>query len=302
MAKTRLEGFSLLYKFLFDETMEDREAYQALVGILLENEVEILGRPETEKEFRVSPELRQVRLDVVAMDDDKTLYYTEMQQKRTGNLIKRSRYYQALLDATLLEPGCRDFNRLNNSCFILITPFDLFGRGLYRYTFEGTCRECPDLKLKDGAVRIFINTRGKNPEDFSDEFLELMRYIEKTTDETAKMSQSPRIRRIHERVCQVRRFEKVGIRYIRRCEELAEAKEEGEEKGEVKKLIFLICKKLRKNKTPEQIAEELEEDIEMILPICEAAEEFAPEYDSAKVCEKCFYTIPSLKHFSIEEE
>lgn len=282
MAKTKLEGFSLLYKFLFDETMEDREAYQALVGILLENEVELLGRPETEKEFRVSPELRQVRLDVVAMDDDKTLYYTEMQQKRTDNLIKRSRYYQALLDATLLEPGCRDFNRLNNSCFILITPFDLFGRGLYRYTFEGICRECPDLKLKDGAVRIFINTRGKNAEEFSSEFLELMKYIEKTTNETAETLKSPRIKRIHERVCQVRRFEKVGLRYIKRCEELAYAKEDGMQI----KLIEQVCKKLRKNKTPEQIAEDLEEDIEAIRSICRAAEEFAPKYDSNKIFEK----------------
>ena len=52
--------------------------------------------------------------------------------------------YQAQLDVSLLEPGSKDFNLLNDSCFILIAPFDLFGYGLYRYTFEGTCRECPD--------------------------------------------------------------------------------------------------------------------------------------------------------------
>lgn len=52
--------------------------------------------------------------------------------------------------------------------------------------------------------------------------------------------------------------------------------------------IELVCKKLAKKKSPETIAEELEEDIGKILPICEAAKAFAPEYDSEKVREKYF--------------
>ncbi len=58
MVKTKLEKLNLLDRFLFDEAMEDRETYQAVVSILLENEVEILEKPQTEKEFRISPELR----------------------------------------------------------------------------------------------------------------------------------------------------------------------------------------------------------------------------------------------------
>lgn len=52
--------------------------------------------------------------------------------------------------------------------------------------------------------------------------------------------------------------------------------------------IEQVCKKLAKKKSPETIAEELEEDIGKILPICEAAKAFAPEYDSEKVREKYF--------------
>ena len=159
---TKLAELNLEDRFLFDETMENKDAYQAAVSILLEREIELLERPETEKELRVSPELRQVRLDVVSMDLQKTVYHTERQKKDTGNLKKRSRYYQAQMDVSLLEPGSVNFNLLNDSCFILIAPFDLFGRGLYRYTFEGVCRECPDLRLEDGAVKIFINTQGTN--------------------------------------------------------------------------------------------------------------------------------------------
>lgn len=132
---TRLEELNLVDKFLFDEVVEDREAYQALISIVLENEIELLEKPQMEKELRVSSQLRQAQLDV-----------------------------------SLLEPGSINFNLLNDSCFILIAPFDIFGRGLYRYTFEGTCRECPDLKLGDGAVRVFINIKGTNREDFHRSF------------------------------------------------------------------------------------------------------------------------------------
>ena len=240
MVNTKLEHLNLLDKFLFDEAMEDSEAYQAVVSILLENEVELLKKPETEKELRVSPQLRQVRLDVVGMDKEGTIYYTEMQQRNTGNLIRRSRYYQAQLDVSLLEPGNKDFNLLNESCFILIAPFDIFGRGLYRYTFEGVCRECPDLKLEDGALKVFINTKGKNREDFSKDFLDFMEYIGKTTDEVAGNSGSGKIKRIHERVKQIRRSEKAGVRLMQRWEELAYEREEGEIAGRADSTLELL--------------------------------------------------------------
>lgn len=284
--------------------MEDRETYQAVVSILLENEVGLLEKPETEKELRVSPQLRQIRLDVVSMDQKGKIYYTEMQQRNTGNLIKRSRYYQAQLDVSLLEPGCADFNLLNDSCFILIAPFDIFGRGLYRYTFEGTCRECPDLKLKDGAVRIFINTKGTNREDFSEEFLDFMEYITASTDEQAGKTESRKIKVIHENVRRIRTLERKGVRYMQRWEELyyarqdgieegrEEGRTEGKAEGEMKLLIRLVCKKLAKNKTPEEISEDLEEELAKILPICEIAEEFSPDYDCEQVAERYFELFP----------
>lgn len=240
--RTKLENLNLVDKFLFDEAMEDRETYQAVVSILLEDEIELIERPHTQ------------------------------------------------LDVSLLEPGSTDFNLLNDSCFILIAPFDLFGRGLYRYTFEGSCRECPDLRIGDGAVRIFINTEGKNQEDFSVEFLELMRYVKNTTDEVADASGSSKIRRIHQRIRKIKLSEKTGVKYMQRWEELAYARQdgitEGREEGEQVKLIKLICKKLLKNRTPEEICEDLEEEMGTIMPICELAREFAPEYDSEKVYEK----------------
>jgi len=304
---TKLEDLNLVDRFLFDETMDNREAYEAAVSILLENETRLLERSETEKEFRISPQLREVRLDVVSMDSEKRIYYAEMQQRNTGNLRKRSRYYQAHVDVSLLEPGSRDFNALNDSCFILIAPFDIFGKGLCRYTFEGICRECPDLKIGDGAIRVFINTKGENREDFSEEFLDFIEYVTDSSTEIANRTKSEKIKLIHRQVRKIKESEKMGVKYMQRWEELAEARDEGHSaglaegrsaglaegrsaglaegrsEGGERKLIDLICKKLCKGKSVEEIAEDLEEDIEGIEKICKAAREFAPDYDSDRI-------------------
>lgn len=296
-AVTKLEKLNLVDKFLFDAVMEDAEVYRIAVSILLENEIEFLEKTETEKELRVSPQLRQIRLDVFSMDRKGKIYYTEMQKRNTGNLRRRSRYYQAQLDVSLLEPGSADFNLLNDSCLVLIAPFDIFGRGLYRYTFEGTCRECPDLSLEDGAARVFINTKGRNREAFSQEFLDFMEYITESTDEVARKTESARIKQLHGNVRKIKASEKMGVKYMQTWEELVYARQDGREEGreegrqvgqregEVRKLVKLVCKKMAKNKTIERIADELEEEESGIQPIYEAALKFAPEYDYEKVYE-----------------
>ncbi len=284
---TRLEDLNLINRFLFDEVMEDRESYQATVSILLGEDIELMDGPETEKELRVSPELREIRLDVVSMDRSGKLYYTEMQQKDTKNLRRRSRYYQAQLDVSLLEPGSKDFNLLNDSCLILVAPFDIFERGLYRYTFATFCKECPDLKLEDGATRVFINTKGKNKWAFTQEFLDFMEYLTNTTDEVAEKTESYRIKRIHEQVKRIRLSEKMGVKYMQLWEEKAYIREEGLEQGLAegrdKHLINIICKKLAKAKSLDQIADEVEESLELVEKICLAAQKEAPAYDCNKI-------------------
>ena len=53
--------------------------------------------------------------------------------------------------------------------------------------------------------------------------------------------------------------------------------------GQTQNKIELICKKLRKGRTAEEIADILEEDPNEIEPICQLAAPFAPEYDPEKV-------------------
>ena len=230
-----LQELTLLDKFLFDEVIEDKETYEALLRIILgDEELNLLTEAQSEKELRTAPWLRSIRVDVFAMDDKSTIYNTEMQKEWRADLIKRTRYYQALIDSSLLEPGEINFNNIKNTTIIMIMPFDLFRMGKYIYTFEEICREYHDLKLEDGAKRIFINTHGKNNDEVSPEFIALMKFIEYNESEEYKQS-SPNLDRIINRVSQVKASEEVGVKYMQRWEEEAlirnEGKEEGREEG-----------------------------------------------------------------------
>lgn len=58
---------------------------------------------------------------------------------------------------------------------------------------------------------------------------------------------------------------------------------QGVEQERKRYLIQNICKKLRKAKTVDIIAEELEEDVDVVRKICETAKDYAPEYNENEI-------------------
>ena len=106
--------------------------FGTILNIIFGKDIPSLETNQTEKEERLSPMIRSIRMDVYAVDEEKTVYNTEMQEERKTDIAKRSRYYQALIDTGLLEPGVPNYNLLNNSFIIMIMPFDLFGYGKYK--------------------------------------------------------------------------------------------------------------------------------------------------------------------------
>lgn len=230
-----LSELTLLDRFLFDRVMEDKRMMELTLRIIMGKELILKEPSQTEKEVRTMPWLRSIRLDVFAADTQENLYNTEVQKKNTGNLAKRSRFYQALIDSSLLLPGEVDFNQLSPAYLITIEPFDLFGEGKYQYTFQMKCRESENLWLEDGATRIFLNTHGTNREEVSGELIELLRYFEHTTVETAQESRSEVIKEIHEHVQRLKNSEEMGVRYMQEWEEKVydrmQAREEGLEEG-----------------------------------------------------------------------
>ena len=283
-----LKELNLTNRFLFDQVMEDPDTQQDVLSIIFGREIPLLKHNESEKEIRVSPVIRSIRLDIFSMDEEEYVYATEMQDTRKADLAKRSRYYQSLMDSSLLEPGVPNYNLLNNTYLIMFMTFDLFGYKKYQYTFRPRCEEVPECELMDGATRIFLSTKGENTNEVPAELVEFLKYLEQTTDETAEKSGSEKIHRIHERVQKVKMNEAVGVKYMQAWEEKYYAEQEARERGHAEGLEAgraegleagraegrfegdhesmkkLVAKKLKKGKTVEEIADALEEDTEVI--------------------------------------
>lgn len=268
--KKSLQDLTLLDRFLFAEVMEDPKTFENILSIILGEDISIKGRPQSEHENRTSPLKRQVRLDVWAEDETDAVYNVEAQKENTKNLPHRSRFYQALIDSKLLDPGEVDFSNMKDCYSIIIAPFDLFGRGLYQYTFQMTCAETDQL-LEDGATRIFLNTHGKNSEDISPELKELLYYMEHTTEEIS--CSTSRLQEIKNHVNIVKSSEEIGVKYMQEWEEKIlekrKARAEGRAEGETFRLIQLIKKKIQKSKSFIQIADELEEEPDNIQSLYE---------------------------------
>ncbi|MDC7291490.1 Rpn family recombination-promoting nuclease/putative transposase [Blautia schinkii] len=280
--KKLLKDLNLLDRFLFAEAMEDPDNLRILLEIILGREIVLKYQPQAEKERRNSPMYRFVRLDVFAEDMERTVYDTEVQKQNTRNLPKRSRFYQGVVDGKLLEPGEIDFNKLNDVYIITIAPFDIFGMDKYMYTFRMTCEEVPGLWLEDGAVRIFLNTHGKNPDEVSPELVELLNYIENSNEQTANGCKSQRIHELQERIEAIKSSEEVSVKYMQEWEERElekrDARDEGHREGHLQGreegIKALILDNLEENKNREQIIGKLVRRFSL------------SEEDAVKYCEK----------------
>ncbi len=231
MEKKELKDLDLLDRFLFAEAIEDPETMELILEIILGREVILKHLPQAEKEQRSFLWSKQVKLDVWAKDVDDVVYDTEVQKKNTKDLPKRSRLYSSMIDSKLLFPGTSGYNALNDVYIIMITPFDVFGKGLYRYTFSMKCQEMPDIELADGATRIFLNTRGTEPDGVSHELIELLKYFEDSTDETASKAGSKRISRLHEKISDIKASEEIGVKFMNAWEEKLLDRQEGYDEG-----------------------------------------------------------------------
>lgn len=263
-----LKDLRLLDRFLFAELMEDEECSKEVLEIILGKDISLLSKEQTEKEIRTATWLKSIRLYVYSVDEEGNIYDTEMQQNWRDDLEKRSRYYQGLLDSSLLVPGEQSYNALNDTYIIMIMPFDLFGKGRYQYTVKSFCKEDKEIEIQDGATRIFLNTHGKNKEEVRPELIEFLNYVENTNELQEAMFHSEKVTKIQKAVRQIKSNEEIGVKYMQKWEEIAEARAEGRTEGREEYTLELIRKKQEKGKSLAQIADELEmteEEVQKIL-------------------------------------
>ena len=280
-----LNELTLLDKFLFDEVMDIPEAHEAALRIILGDEnLRLLTPSQTEKELRTAPWLRSIRLDVYSVDENLRVYNTEAQKTRKTDLPRRSRFYQSVMDSSLLKSGDESFNLLNDTFNIMITPFDLFGEVRYCYTFHARCDENPSLCLEDGATRIFLNTRGTNRGEVSEELVQFLKYMEQSALNVNIPDNNENLIKIHNHVRQVKASEEIGVKFMQRWEEEAMWKREGREKGQILgqilgQISIIRFQYLTRQMTPVQISDILGLAPKFVQQICDLLSEHPQSSD-----------------------
>ena len=170
------EELNICSDFLFGKIMQDAELCKELLQrILPDLEIDHIEYPELQKAIRPDADAKSVRLDVYIRDDKNTVYDIEMQATDTGELPKRTRFYQSMLDLQLLDKG-QTYRRLKPSYIIFICPFDIFGAGRHIYTFENRCKEEPGILLGDETTKIFLNA-DSSMDDISRELRAFLDYV-----------------------------------------------------------------------------------------------------------------------------
>ncbi|MEG0565700.1 MAG: Rpn family recombination-promoting nuclease/putative transposase, partial [Hungatella sp.] len=216
--RKKLKDLNLLDDFLFSVAIKDLEICKSVLEIILNKNIVDIYYNQAQMELNSLPGYKGVRLDVIIEDDQGLLYNIEVQVRDTKNLPKRTRFYQSLIDFPLLEKGEADYNCLNNTYIIMIMPFDLFGQGKYCYTFENVCLEDGHIRLGDGAIKIFLNTEGTNPDEVSKTLVDFLHYVKQTSDESVSDTTDDKIREIHAKMQKIKSNREIGVAYMQTWE------------------------------------------------------------------------------------
>lgn len=265
---------------LFLSVMKNKEAYECTLSIILDEDDLELTEVKVEQVVLNKSGKRAIRLDAWALDKKNRQFNTEMQNDtKKDDISKRARFYQGLIDTPILKSGKKTrYKHLPSTIIIFITQDDIFGKNLTQYTFTEQCEEVAGLHLEDGTKKIFLNMSSKNGRP---ELVSLLQYMKETNiDNPAVKIKDDRIIKLDSIVREIKQSEEWEAVHMNILEI---GEERGKEIGRETMRVEMVCRKLKKNKSVQQIAEDLEEDKKLIEEICKSAAGFAPDYDPEKV-------------------
>ena len=172
-----LSELTLMDDYMFSVVMREPNRIRRLIESILGIRIDSVRFLETQRTIKDDYVAKGVKLDLFVEAVGGALFNVEVQTAREGNLPRRMRYYQSLIDQSDLKRG-QDYVKLRDSYVIFICSFDPFRLGNTLYTFEYRCREHPDLLLGDGATKVVVNTKGFT-ENLSPELQEIIDFLER---------------------------------------------------------------------------------------------------------------------------
>jgi len=152
-----IEDLEFTDDFMFGAIMQDEVICKGVLERLLQKTITKIEYPKLQNEIAPFYEAKGVRFDVY-VDDGKTVYDVELQNKKLDCIEKRVRYYQSMIDIDALSRGA-DYSELKESFIIFICKTDPFDSKCPKYEVES--------KLKGTTFEINKKTREKTERPIS---------------------------------------------------------------------------------------------------------------------------------------
>ena len=168
----RYDDLTITDDFLFCRILEKNpDLCQDIVERIIGRKIGRIVRLEGQKEIRITPDGRGIRLDVYFEDDAENVYDIEMQTAHYDELPQRIRYYQGTIDQDLINKG-KAYSSLKDCWIIFICKEDIFhlGQGLYSFSLHEDHNH--QLILDDKAHRLIFCLNGYD-DDFPKQQREL---------------------------------------------------------------------------------------------------------------------------------
>lgn len=254
---TPLQQLNLMDDFLFDVTTVDLEACKIIIELSLGIRIREIRWKEGQKVLHNLPGSRGIRMDFYVEDVEGRVFDVEMQKRNRGHIPKRTRFYQALVDAPLLKSGEEGFDNLKPTYIVVICGFDLYHEGKYRYTFNNTCQEIPGLLLGDQCTKIILNTKGTNDDEVEQPLIDFLHYVENSADENVPVDCDERLRHLHDIIRKIKASEQMGVTYMKMEERDRQIREDGISAGKIEAYFDAGL-------TPDEIAAKMELPVEQV--------------------------------------
>ena len=230
--------------YLFKRVMCEIDICTRVLETLLDIKIIKVEYIQKEVIFKENYDNKGIRLDVYLEDSNGIIYDIEMQVQalKEEEFAKRLRYYQALIDASILYVG-QDYEQLKKLYIIFICPFKLFNGEQQIYTFKNYCKENKEIELKDDVTKILVSTKGKKDKNVNADLEALFAYI------NGDKVDNPLVNMIDDRVKYIKNQEEERTMYmqygLKIRDERKEAKEEGRAEGRAEGRIEERIKNLK---------------------------------------------------------
>lgn len=161
------------------------DACKKLLKVLLGFKIARIEYPLGEKDFEADIDSHAIRVDVYT-EDENHVYDLEMQTEFEGDLSKRARYYQALMDIDKLKSG-EPYEKLKDSIVVFICTFDPFrhiSEKKAKYVFQNLDVENIMNELNDRTTKIFFNVQEYAKITDDEELKRLLKYFSSSKTES----------------------------------------------------------------------------------------------------------------------